>query len=220
MKSKLAALTIALTVSTAPAVGAEMTEADEKHYAPVVAQGHLFRPLGWKAPDRTPKWNLLGTKVVGKDALTGTWAYMSRSNSPVRGGAITVIKEGVEFAGSVVTEITNRKVVLENGDIYEQKAVEFLGNEKGRARGSSERTSSRAGRTQDTVRQSGQPERSNRGTAQTSGRNGRRNASSAQRERWQERARQFEGASPEERLRMIEQFRSQRGGRGRSRRGR
>ena len=103
--------------------------------------------------------------------------------------------------------------LLENGDIYEQKAVEFLGDEKGTTRGSSERTSSRAGRSQDTVRQSGQSERTNRRTAETSGRNGRRNASSAQRERWQERARQFESASPEERLRMIEQFRSQRGGR-------
>ena len=60
-------------------------------------------------------------------------------------------------------------MILENGDSYEQKAIEFLGNEKGRARGSSEGTSSRAGRTQDTVRQSGQAERSNRGTAQTSG---------------------------------------------------
>ena len=192
----------------------EMTEADKKHYSPITMSGHLFRPLGWKAPDRTPKYKLLGTKVVGKDAETGTWAYMTRTSSPVRGGAITVIKEGVEFDGSVVTEITNRKVVLENGVIYEQQSVEFLGDEKGTARGSRRGTSSRAGSTQDTVREGGQPERTNSGTAQTSGRNGRRNASSAQRERWQERARQFEGASPEDRLRMIEQFRSQRGNRG------
>ena len=193
----------------------EMTELDEKHYAPIWSGGnHLFRELGWKRPKRTPSWKLLGTKVVGKDALTGTWAYMTRTSSPVRGGAITVIKEGVEFAGSIVTEITNRKVVLENGDIYEQQSVEFLGNEKGRTGRSGRETSSRAGSSQDTVREGGQSERTNRGAAQTSGRNGRRNASSAQRERWQERARQFEGASSEDRLRMIEQFRSQRGNRG------
>ena len=199
----------------------EMTELDEKHYAPIWSGGnHLFRELGWKRPNRTPSWKLLGTKVVGKDALTGTWAYMTRTSSPVRGGAITVIKEGVEFAGSIVTEITNRKVVLENGDIYEQQSVEFLGNEKGRTGRSGRETSSRTGSTQDTVREGGQSERTDRGTALTSGRNGRRNASSAQRERWQERARQFEGASSEDRLRMIEQFRSQRGNRGGGRRGR
>ena len=196
----------------------EMTEADKKHYAPVTCDTNLFRPLGYKTPDRTPKYKLLGTKVVGKDALTGTWAYMTRSNSPARGGAITVIKEGVEFDGSVVTEITNRKVVLENGDIYEQQSVEFLGNEKGRTGRSGRETSSGTGSTESQVREGGQSERTNRGTAKASGRTGRRNASSAQRERWQERARQFESASPEDRLRMIEQFRSQRGGGRRGRR--
>ena len=190
----------------------EMTAADKKHYSPITRDEHLFRPLGYKTPDTKPRYKLLGTKVVGKDALTGTWAYMSRSND---WGVVTVIKEGVEFAGSTVKEITNRKVVMENGDVYEQRPVEFLGNEKGTARGSRRGASSGTGRTQDTVREGGQSERTNRRTAETSGRNGRRNASSAQRERWQERARQFEGASPEDRLRMIEQFRSQRGGRGR-----
>jgi len=196
----------------------EMTEADKKHYSPITMSGHLFRPLGWKTPDRSPKYKLLGTKVVGKDALTGTWAYMSRSNSPTRGGAITVIKEGVEFDGSIVTEITNRKVILGNGVIYEQQSVEFLGNEKGRTGRSGRETSSGTGSIESQVREGGQSERTNRGTAQASGRNGRRNASSAQRERWQERARQFESASPEDRLRMIEQFRSQRGGGRRGRR--
>ena len=190
----------------------EMTEADKKHYAPVSCDTHLFRPLGYRTPNRTPRHKLIGTRVVGEDALTGTWAYMSRSND---WGVVTVIKEGVEFAGSIVKEITNRKVVMENGDIYEQKSVEFLGNEKRRTGRSSKESSGRAGITEDQVRQSGQPERTNSRAAQTSGRNGRRNASAAQRERWQERARQFESASPEEQLRMIEQFRSMRRGRSR-----
>ena len=189
----------------------EMTAADKKHYAPVSCDTHLFRPLGYKTPDNLPKWKLLGTKVVGNNTLDDTWAYMSRSNSHIRGGAITVIKEGVQFAGSIVKEITNRKVVMENGDIYEQKSVEFLGDEKRRTGRSSKESSSRAGITEDQVRESGQSERTNSGAAQTSGRNGRRNASSSQRERWQERARQFESASPEDRLRMIEQFRTRRG---------
>ena len=80
----------------------EMTAADKKHYAPVSCDTHLFRPLGYKTPDNLPKWKLLGTKVVGNNTLDDTWAYMSRSNSHIRGGAITVIKEGVQFAGSIV----------------------------------------------------------------------------------------------------------------------
>ena len=190
----------------------EMTEADKKHYAPVSCDTHLFRPLGYRTPNRTPRYKLIGTRVVGEDALTGTWAYMSRSND---WGVVTVVREGVEFAGSIVKEITNRKVVMENGDIYEQKSVEFLGNEKRGTGRSAKESSRRAGITESQVRESGQPERTNSRATQTSGRNGRRNASSSQRERWQERARQFEGASPEEQLRMIEQFRSMRRGRSR-----
>ena len=197
---------MALTV--APPLGAEMTAADKKHYAPVSCDTHIFRPLGYRTPNNKPRYKLLGTKVVGKNVDTGTWAYMSRSND---WGVVTVIKEGVTFNGSIVKEITNRKVVMENGDIYEQKSVEFLGDEKRRTGRSSKESSSRAGITEDQVRESGQSERTNSGAAQTSGRNGRRNASSSQRERWQERARQFESASPEDRLRMIEQFRTRRG---------
>ena len=205
-KTKLVALTMALTV--APPLGAEMTAADKKHYAPVSCDTHIFRPLGYRTPNNKPRYKLLGTKVVGKNVDTGTWAYMSRSND---WGVVTVIIEGVTFNGSIVKEITNRKVVMENGDIYEQKSVEFLGDEKRRTGRSSKESSSRAGITEDQVRESGQSERTNSGAAQTSGRNGRRNASSSQRERWQERARQFESASPEDRLRMIEQFRTRRG---------
>ena len=84
-------------------------------------------------------------------------------------------------------------------------------NEKGIARSSSKGASIRTRSTESQVRQSGQSERTNSRTAQTSGRNGRRNATAAQRERWQERARQFESASAEDRLRMIEQFRTRRG---------
>ena len=205
-KTKLAALATALTVAIP--IGAEMTEADKKHYAPVSCDTHIFRPLGYRTPVSKPRYKLLGTKVVGKNIDTGTWAYMSRSND---WGIVTVIKEGVSFNGSVVKEITNRKVVMENGDIYEQRSVEFLGNEKGRARSYSKGTSSRTGSTESQVRQSSQSERTNSRTAQTSSGNGRRNATAAQRERWQERARQFESASAEDRLRMIEQFRARRG---------
>ena len=186
----------------------EMTEADKKHYAPVSCDTHIFRPLGYRTPNNKPRYKLLGTKVVGKNVDTGTWAYMSRSND---WGIVTVIKEGVSFNGSVVKEITNRKVVMENGDIYEQRSVEFLENEKGRARSSSKGASIRTRSTESQVRQSGQSERTNSRTAQTSGRNGRRNATAAQRERWRERAKEFESASPEDRLRMIEQFRTRRG---------
>ena len=190
----------------------EMTEADKKHYAPVSSDTHLFRPLGYKSPDTELRYRLLGTKVVGDNVLDDTWAYMSRSNS---WDVVTVIKEGVSFAGSVVKEITNRKVVMENGDVYEQRAVEFLGDAKGRSGRNNRRSTRGSTGSEREAHEGGQSERGVDGSAETSVRNDTRTISPAQRERWRERARQFESASPEDRLRMIEQFRSMRRGRNR-----
>ena len=190
----------------------EMTEADKKHYAPVSSDTHLFSPLGYKSPDTELRYRLLGTKVVGDNVLDDTWAYMSRSNS---WDVVTVIKEGVSFAGSVVKEITNRKVVMENGDVYEQRAVEFLGNAKGRSGRNNRRSTRGSAGSEREAHEGGQSERGADGSAETSVRNDTRTISPAQRERWRERARQFESASPEDRLRMIEQFRSMRRGRNR-----
>ena len=194
----------------------EMTEADEKHYAPIMTSGHLFRPLGWKAPDRTPRYKLLGTKVVGKDALTGTWAYMTRSNSPVRGGAITVIKEGVEFAGSVVIEITNRKVVMENGDTYEQPAIEFLDRPSNKRKSNAAKSQSSANDSAGSTR--GSQSEASDGTERMSGRNrrtsrGQRGSRGQGNSRWRGQMERVQTAGPEERSRMIEQFRQQRGNR-------
>ena len=143
----------------------------------------------------------------GDDAKTGTWAYMSQSND---WGVVTVIKEGVEFAGSIVKEITNRKVVMENGDVYEQHAVEFLGNAKGGSGRSNRRSARGSTGFEAKTYEGGQSKRGADPSAKTSVRNDTRTISPAQRERWQERARQFESASPEEQLRMIEQFRNRR----------
>jgi len=150
---------------------------------------------------------LLGTKVVGKDAETGTWAYMSRSND---WGVVTVNKEGVEFAGSVVTEITNRKVVMENGDVYRQSAVEFLDNKSNKRKSNAPRSESKNDGTVGSSRRSQQntAQRTERMSRRQGGRSRGRGQGNA---RWQEQIEKFQSASPDERSRMIEQFRSQRG---------
>ncbi len=204
MNKKLVALTLAMTVGT-NAASAEMTESDEKHYS-CIWDANLFRPLGWKKPDLTPRYKLLGTKVVGKDAETGTWAYMSRSND---WGLVTVIKEGVEFAGSVVTEITNRKVVMENGDVYRQSAVEFLDNPTNKRKSNSSGSQSS---TNGTVRSSRRGQQESTGSTERMSRRQGRGQGNA---RWQEQVQRFQSASPDERSRMMDSFRRLRnGGRG------
>lgn len=180
--------------------------ADQSYYDVISSKGHLFKPLGWKAPDTKPRYKLLGTKVVGDDAETGTWAYMSRDNN---WSIVTVIKEGVRFDGSIVKEITSRKVLLENGETYELGAVAFISPE-GAERGATRRnrnSKGEANRSSAEVSEGSQSQRKVNGSAKKTGRAQRRSSSESQRQRWQERIEAFQKASPEEQVRMMQQFR-------------
>ena len=178
----------------------------KSHYSIVSDRGHLFRPLGWTAPSNKSRYKLLGTKVVGDDAETGTWAYMSTSND---WGVVTVIKEGVRFDGSVVKEITTRKVLLENGETYELGAVAFISPEgaEGRATRRNRNSKGQANRSSREISEGSQSQRKVDGSAKKTGRAQRRSASASQRQRWQGRIEAFQKATPEEQVRMIQQFR-------------
>ena len=175
----------------------------KSHYSIVSSRSHLFKPLGWTAPNNKSKYKLLGTKVVGDNAETGTWAYMSTN------GAIAVITEGDSFDGSLVKEITARKVLLENGETYELGAVAFISPEgaEGRANRRNRVSKGQANRSSREISEGGQSQRKVDGSAEKTGRAQRRSASASQRQRWQERIKAFQKATPEEQVRMIQQFR-------------
>ena len=168
---------------------------DEKHYDIISRPGHLFRPLGWKAPQKKTRYKLVGTRI--SEDGTG-WAYMSQDG---RRYVVTALRVGNNFEGSVVKEITVRKVVMENGDIYELPATEFLSRtDKG-----NKRTSVRGTETVRPEPQVSKGEgRLRRRTTKNTGRS-RENL----RQRWET----FQSASPEERERMIKEFRKSRRGR-------
>ena len=178
----------------------------KSHYSIVSSRSHLFKPLGWTAPSNKSRYKLLGTKVVGDDVETGTWAYMSRDNN---WSIVTVIKEGVSFDGSVVKEITARKVLLENGETYELGAVAFISPEgaEGRATRRNRVSKGQANRSSREISEGGQSQRKVDGSAEKTGRAQRRSTSASQRQRWQERIKAFQKATPEEQVRMIQQFR-------------
>ena len=191
MKVIVMALAISLPVS------ANVTE-DISFYE-IIAKGNIFRPLGWTEPIKKPKYKLLGTKI--DEDGTG-WAYMSFDGSRA---VMSVFRVGTKIDNVKVKEITVRKVVMENGDIYETSATEFLtrtdtGNKRSKNRGStSVRRKSDTGKGEQKVEEK---------SARSTGRS-RENL----RQRWES----FQSATPEERERMIKEFRSQRGGNRRSR---
>ena len=172
-----------------------------EHYR-VINTHNLFRPLGWTPPQRD-KGVLLGTVLHNGEEI----AYVkSRRN-------INLLRVGDSLDGSRVKEISSRKVTLENGDTYEQKSVEFLGDEKGRSGRSDRRSGRGVSNSEGKVSEGDRPKRRTNESARASGRNFQRSFSEAERKEWREARKKFQDASPEERVRMIEEFRGRRGGR-------
>ena len=165
---------------------------DFSHYEVVCHEGHLFRPLGWEAPQKKSRYKLVGTRI--SEDGTG-WAYVSLDGNRY---VVNALRVGNSFDGSVVKEITVRKMVMENGDIYELPATEFLSRtDKGNKRSSVRSTETVRSESQVSKREG----RTRRRTARNTGRN-RENL----RQRWES----FQSATPEERERMIEEFRKRR----------
>ena len=165
---------------------------DFSHYEVITRKEHLFRPLGWVSPKQRKKYKLVGTRIA--DDGTG-WAYFSFDGNRY---VVNALRVGNDFDESVIKEITVRKVVMENGDVYELPATEFLSRtDKGNKRSSI--------RSSATVRPESQvSKREGRTRRQTSNRTGR------SRENLRKRWESFQSATPEERERMIEEFRKRR----------
>ena len=176
------------------------------YYRPI-KDNFLFRPLGWTKPDLTPRYELIGT-IVGKDFARG---YIIN----VRTNRVRIVEVGsVLDTDNVVSEVSRNKVRMNNGKDYVAKSIRFLNIEK---RGSRSRTTTtKNGNSKSTTPETVEKEDTGvrQGTRRRTGRTGGG--------QWQAQIEQFQNASPEDRQRMIQEFRSQRGNRsrGRNRRGR
>ena len=181
--------------------------ADDYEYYKIITDNNLFRPLGWKPPVRKLPYYLIGTKV--EEGGTA-WAYMSRNPE---GLVTSVVRVGIDIAGSRVKSIERYKVEMENGDVYTMPRVGFLQTSKS-SRNTRRSNKGTSGVTQGD-KSSKKSEQSTSRRTQETGRRQRGSATPAQGARWQEQVEKFQKSSPEEQLDMIEQFRQRGGRRGR-----
>ena len=165
--------------------------AQEKEYYDIIWQNNLFRELGWKPPNLKPKFELIGTLVGEKIRI----AYVRN----IKSNKISRLGVGSNFNGDVVVYIKSNSMEMKKGELYELPPISFL-NTNGRNRNTKRRSSNSVQRELSTKERNGGVDSK---TLQT-------NTRSIQR-RW-------ENTSPEERIRLIEQFRNMRGRRGRRRR--
>ena len=170
------------------------------YYGPISAN-NLFRPLGWKKPDSSPRYELLAT-VIGKDKK-----YFKAYIRDVRNDRDYFVSVGDSIGDSVVQRIGKRLVTLDDDTEFIAKSFGFLNVIQ---KGSRSRKTGAVSTTEYTTipsKTSGEhtqePETVRQGT--------RMRTEGGQ---WQARMSQFQNASPEERQTMIEQFRQMRGIRG------
>ncbi len=166
---------------------------------------NLFRPLGWTPPNNEPAYSLVGTAVDSNGAISQATLLEKRSNR------YHFVSIGTKLGDMTVKDIQSRQVTLDKaGENITLKTGELQlltvkgergGREGGRGEGGSENkgNNNNAGQNQAKAKQT-------EGQSQA-----------AQMRRMAERMR---NASEEERRKMIEQFRRQRGGGGRGGRGR
>ena len=175
-----------------------------EYYRPIT-DNSLFRPLGWKKPDSSPKYELMATVI----SETYKKAYIRDT----RYGRDYFVGIGDTVGDNTVQEIHRGMVRLDEeeikGDTFGLLNTSVRKRTNTR-RGSSTSTSSGTG-TKGNVTKEGSTENTRVRQRTSGGRTGGAD--------WQARVSQFQNASPEERQSMIEQFRQMRGGRG-NRRGR
>lgn len=176
-----------------------------------IIDNNLFRPLGWTPPNNEPAYSLASTAVNPNGAISQATLLEKRSN---RYHFVTI---GTKLGDMTVKDIQDSRVILDKaGETITLKTSEWQpltakregGGDRG-GEGGSERAGNNNGQNR-----GNQANTENRRQTEPGER-----ASAAQRMR-QEMIEKLRNASGEERRRMIERFRGNRGGDRGGRRGR
>ncbi len=174
-------------------------------YYKVIATNNLFRPLGWKPPDLTPKFELIGTWISVNTKTKVAYVRNIRTNKIDRLGI------GDTINGNVIDNIKQNEVQMNKGGSYESPTMQFLNFSTSRQ--SSKRSSSSSRGSKNNTNKTTKGKEKETTTSRTSRRSGRTGGAN-----WESQVQRFQDASPEERQKMIEQFRNMRGNGGRRRR--
>ena len=183
------------------------TAQSDIEYYKIITTNNLFRPLGWKPPDLTPKYELIGTWISINTKTRVAYVRNIRTNQIDRLGI------GDTINGSVINNIKQNEVQMNGGKNYESPTMQFLNFSTGRR--SSKRSSTGSSRSKTNTNQTTKEEEKQTTTSRTTRRSGRTGGAN-----WEAQVQRFQNASPGERQQMIEQFRSMRGNRGGGSRGR
>ncbi len=164
-------------------------------YYKIITTNNLFRPLGWKPPNLTPKYELIGTWISVNTKTRVAYVRSIRTNKIYRLGI------GDTINGSVINNIKQNEVQVNGGKKYESPTMQFLNFSTSRR--SPKRSSTGSSRSKTNTNQTTKEEEKQTTTPRTARRSRRTSGAN-----WESQVQRFQNASPGERQKMIEQFRS------------
>ena len=162
-------------------------------YYKVITNNNLFRPLGWKPPNLTPKFELIGTWIGTNKDIRVAYVRNIRTNQIYRLGI------GDTINGVPINNIEQNEVQMKTGGNYESPTLQFLNFSTSRR--STKRSSTGSSRSKTNT----EKEKEKTTTSKTERRSGRTGGAN-----WETQIKRFQNASAGERQQMIEQFRNMR----------
>ena len=187
-----------LIVSLFTAVTYEINDRGYEYYSPI-SDNNLFRPLGWTKPNRAPRYELIAT-IISEDY---TKAYIKE----VRYGRDYFVGVGDNVGSSVVEEI-HRGMVRLDGEEIKGDTFGFI-NTAGRKRSNTRKGKSTSVSSETDTKDTKNEKEDTRVRQRTRRLEGRMRGGG----QWQAQIEQFQNASPEERQKMIQEFRQRMGNR-------
>ena len=97
---------------------------DPADYYQIIVDNNLFRPLGWKPPNKAPEYTLIGTSFDPTGGSSEAFVLENRSNQ------FHIVSVGEKIGDAIVKEIADKKVSLyKDGELItlNNRRVGFLG---------------------------------------------------------------------------------------------
>jgi type II secretory pathway component PulC len=86
-------------------------ESDSSDFYKVIVDNNIFRPLGWRPPNREPQYTLIGTAINPNGTRVEAFISEERSND------FYIVGVGDKVGDAIVKEIQQKKVTLDkNGE--------------------------------------------------------------------------------------------------------
>lgn len=177
---------------------------DNADFYRTIVDNNIFRPLGWRPPNKEPEYSLIGTAIDPNGGRMEAFVVERRSN------VFYVASVGDKVGDAIVKEIEPKKVTLDkNGDSITLRSGSLQFLKSGGSRGG-------GGPSRGVVskNESSKKESSSKSSDKEKSYDKEAAAKAAAMEKAREMERRFRNASPEERQEMIREFRSRRGRRG------